>query len=239
MNLLQAKRLNAGYGGFQILFDIDFMWGSKEIVVIVGPNGSGKSTLLKSVFGLTKIYSGTIDFDRDSLVGLAPHEIARKGIAYLPQTENIFDPLKVRENLLMAGYVSQEGIDQRVSQSIETFPVLKGCINRKAGTLSGGERQMLAMAMALVREPKVILFDEPTANLAPKVAGEVLDKIIELRDTLGITVVIVEQSPKRALENGDKCHLLVGGKVAFAGRPEELLSHEELARLYLGIRTDN
>jgi len=235
---LAVKDLNAGYGKFSVLFGVNMEAKDKEITVIVGPNGSGKSTLLKSVFGLTTIYSGSIRFDGEELTKYPPHVIARKGVAYLPQTENVFTNLSVRENLIMASYsLRKEEVEDRIEEVIGTFPVLKPLMEKRAGMLSGGERRMLAIAMSLLRRPKLMMFDEPTTDLAPKIAREILNKIVELRDELGIAIILVEQSAKRALEIGDKAYLLVDGRVNFEGTPEELLNHPRLSRLYLGIET--
>ena len=237
--MLEVSGLDAGYGHLQILSDVNFSAREGEITVVVGPNGSGKSTLLKSVFGLAKVMSGTITLDGTELTGLAAHEIARRGVAYLPQLENIFSNLTVTENLVMAGYaVDTSEVRKRVAEVQEMFPVLREYAKRRAGTLSGGERQMVAMAMALLRRPKLIMFDEPTGNLAPKIAIQVLNKIIELRDRLGMAIILVEQSAKRALEVGQKCYLLVGGRSVFSGEPKELLNHPQLSKLYLGIKIE-
>jgi len=234
--MITVDKLNAGYGRLHVLFDVQMKVDDKKITVIVGPNGSGKSTLLKSIFGLTRIYSGSIKFNGEEIVGLMPHEIAKKGIAYLPQTDNVFANLTVRENMIMAGYTLKRGeVLSRIDEVSEIFPILKKYWNRRAGTLSGGERQMVAMAMALLRKPKIMMFDEPTGNLAPKIAKEVLAKIIELRDSMGMTIILVEQNARRALEIGDKAYLLVSGRLIFEGHPQELLSHPELAKIYLGI----
>jgi len=234
--MIEIKNLNAGYRKLHVLFDIAMDFKPNKINVVVGPNGSGKSTLLKSIFGLTTIYSGSITFDGKELVGRTPYEIARFGIAYLPQVENIFANLTVEENLLMAGYViKKEELNQRVEETVEIFPVIKKYWKKKAGLLSGGERQMVAMAMALVRKPRVMLFDEPTGGLSPKIAEEVLSKILELRDSLNMTIILVEQNAKRALEIGDRAYLLVSGKLVFQGECQELLQHPQLSTLYLGI----
>ncbi|HDI46648.1 MAG TPA: ABC transporter ATP-binding protein, partial [Candidatus Methanomethylia archaeon] len=185
-----VRGLNAGYGKLQVLFDVNMEARKGDITVIVGPNGSGKSTLLKTIFGLTTIYSGTIQLNGEEITKLKPHQIARLGVAYLPQVENVFANLTVRENLMMAGYTLQrEEIPSRVEEVLEVFPVLKSCLARKAKMLSGGERQMLAMAMALMRKPVLMMFDEPTAGMAPKLIASTLNKIVELRDTLGITIL--------------------------------------------------
>ena len=234
--MLTIRNLSAGYGKLQVLYDINLDIRDSEISVIVGPNGSGKSTLLKTIFGLTTIYSGEIKYNGYELTRLPPHKIAERGIAYLPQTNNVFNTLKVRENLLMAGYRCGAELKERVEESLNFFPVLRNYLERKAGTLSGGEKQMLAMAMALIRKPQIMLFDEPTANLSPKISNEVLNKIVELRNTLRMTIILVEQNAKKALELGERAYLLVSGRVAFEGISRDLLSHPELSKLYLGLK---
>ncbi len=220
-----------------MLFDINAKAENKEITVLVGPNGSGKSTFLKTIMGITQVYSGKILFNSDNILGKPPHAVTKLGIAYLPQVDNVFTNLKVRENLVMAGYILKgDEADERVQEALEDFPVLKGYMERKAGTLSGGERQMLAMAMATIRRPEMMLFDEPTASLAPKIALEVLNKIIDLRDNHNMTVVLAEQNARRALEHADKAILLVSGRVMYEGDSKELLNHKELGKVYLGIK---
>lgn len=234
--MLDIKKINSGYGKLHILFDIDAIVNRKDIVVIVGPNGSGKSTLLKTIFGLTNIYSGSIKFKEEELVGLPPYQIAKRGIAYLPQVDNVFSNLTVKENLIMAGYtLDKEEANKKAAEVSEIFPIIKKYYNKKAENLSGGEKQMLAMAMALMREPEIMMFDEPTASLAPNIAMQIFDHIVSLRDDLGITIVIAEQNAIRALEHGDKALLLVSGRVIFKGNTKDLLSHSELGKLYLGI----
>jgi branched-chain amino acid transport system ATP-binding protein len=235
--MLTIEQINAGYGKLQVLFDITVEVKAKEITVLVGPNGSGKSTLLKTIMGLTKVYSGRINFNGTNIRELSPHEVTRLGIVYLPQVDNVFANLKVVENLLMSGYIlSRREAKERAQEVLGHFPVLNGYLNRKSGTLSGGERQMLAMAMALMRKPEIMLFDEPTGSLAPKIALEVLNKVVDLRDNYGMTVVLAEQNARRALEHGDRAILLVGGKVAYEGDSQELLSHPELGQVYLGVK---
>ncbi|MCD6529654.1 ABC transporter ATP-binding protein [Candidatus Bathyarchaeota archaeon] len=236
--MLKIENLNAGYRDIQVLFDVSLNVGEKEICILVGPNGSGKSTLLKTVMGLTQIYSGEIKFNGETITGLPPHKITKLGIAYLPQIDNVFSNLKVKENLWMAGYILEEKmLKERIKEVLEDFPILKEYLGRKAGTLSGGERQMLAMAMAMIRRPKIMLFDEPTGNLAPKMAVQVLNKIAELREKYGITIVLAEQNAKKALELGDRAFLLVSGKVRFEGKSRDLLNHPELGKIYLGIKS--
>jgi branched-chain amino acid transport system ATP-binding protein len=233
--LLTIEKLNAGYKTLQILFDVTITAPRNLLTVVVGPNGSGKSTLLKTVFGLTKIYSGKVFLDGLDITGLPPHKVAEKGIAYLPQVDNVFSNLTVYENLLIAGYGLKRDKDA-VTDVLEMFPHLKTYRNRKAAEMSGGERQMLAIAMALIRKPKLMLFDEPTGNLSPKMATQILNVIKELRDSHGKTIILAEQNAKKALEIGDKAVLLVSGRPVYEGDSQTLLQHEELGKLYLGIR---
>ena len=235
--MLKVDNVSAGYGRLQILTDVTLEALPGELTIVVGPNGSGKSTLLKSVAGLTSLYKGTITMDGKTLSGHPPHIIARQGLAYLPQTESVFTKLSVTENFKMAAYmVSKSEYESRLKDALEIFPQLNAYLQSKVQNLSGGERQMVAMTMALLRKPQVIMFDEPTANLSPKYATEVLRTIQKLGKERGLTIVLVEQNARRALEIGDKAYLLVGGKNAFFGTAKELLSHQELARMYLGMK---
>jgi len=235
--MLKIEDINAGYGRLHVLFDINAKVKDKGITVIVGPNGSGKSTLLKTVMGITQVYSGEILLNGRNILGLPPHVVTKLGIAYLPQVDNVFANLKVKENLLMAGYIlGRDEAKERAKEVLSDFPVLNEYMGRRAGTLSGGERQMLAMAMAMMRRPKIMLFDEPTGSLAPKMAFEVLDKIVKLRDNYGITLVLAEQNARRALEHGDEAILLVSGRVMYEGNSQELLKHPELGQVYLGVK---
>jgi len=233
--MLTIDKLNAGYKRLQVLFDVTVTAPRNLLTVVVGPNGSGKSTLLKTVFGLTKIYSGKVSLDGLDITGLPPHKVAEHGVAYLPQVDNVFANLTVYENLLIAGYGLKRSEDS-VRDVLEMFPQLKPYLNRKSVYMSGGERQMLAIAMALIRKPQIMLFDEPTGNLSPKMATQILNVVKDLRDSYGKTVVLAEQNAKKALEIGDKAVLLVSGRPVYDGDAHQLLHHEELGKLYLGIR---
>ena len=234
--MLKVNNILAGYGKLQILNGVSITAKPSETTVIVGPNGSGKSTLLKTIAGYTSVYEGSVEIDGQRITGLAPHTVAKRGIAYLPQTNNVFTNLTVTENLRLAGYsVEAESYRTRLRRIMGLFPQLAAYAKSKALNLSGGERQMLAMAIALIRDPSVMLFDEPTGNLAPKIATQVLNLISSLAKEAGLTILLAEQNAKRALEIGDSAYLLVSGKVTFSGTTHELLEHKELGRLYLGV----
>jgi branched-chain amino acid transport system ATP-binding protein len=176
--VLEVEGASAGYGNLHILTDVSIRAEAKEVTVVVGPNGSGKSTLLKTIAGITNLYQGNIKLDGKSISHLPPHEIARLGLAYLPQTESVFTQLSVSENIRMAGYtVAPNEFDGRVREVVAMFPQIDRYMKTKVQNLSGGERQMVAMSMALLRKPSVIMFDEPTANLSPKLATQVLNTV--------------------------------------------------------------
>jgi branched-chain amino acid transport system ATP-binding protein len=234
--LLKVDHISAGYGKLQVLNDVSLEAQPNRITVIVGPNGSGKSTLLKTIAGLTSIYQGQIMLDDKIVSKLPPHEIARLGVAYLPQTESTFTRLTVSENFKMAGYsVNHEELEERLEKALALFPKLTSYLNTKVSRLSGGERQMVAMSMALLRKPNTIMFDEPTANLAPIIATQVLNTITYLAQESDITILLVEQNATRALQIGHTAYLLVNGATVFEGTAKALLEHPELGKLYLGL----
>ena len=234
--MLRTVKLNAGYKELHILFDVDAEMGKNKITAVVGPNGSGKSTLLKSIFGLATIHSGQVFFNGGEITGYPPHARTKMGIAYLPQTDNVFANLTVEENLKIAAYtLDKDEVKSRINTALDVFPELERFMKRKAGTLSGGERQMLAMATALVRKANVLMLDEPTAQLAPKFTELIFDRILRLRDDLKLTILLVEQNVQRALEISDDAYLLVSGRVAFRGKADDLLEHEKFEKLCMGI----
>jgi branched-chain amino acid transport system ATP-binding protein len=238
--MLKVDSISAGYGKLQILTDVSLESSPGELTIVVGPNGSGKSTLLKSIAGLTNIYKGSVSMDGKTLSGHPSHVIARSGLAYLPQTESVFTQLSVTENFKMAAYtVSRNDYDARLKDSLEIFPQLNSYLGSKVVNLSGGARQMVAMTMALLRKPKIIMFDEPTANLSPKYATQVLKTIQSLAKERQLSIILVEQNARRALEIGDRAYLLVGGRNAFIGNAKDLLTHQELAKLYLGVKVSS
>jgi branched-chain amino acid transport system ATP-binding protein len=235
--LIKLEGVFSGYGKLQILNDISLQAVEGQVSVIVGPNGSGKSTILKTIAGIATMYEGKISVNGRDISHKPPHEIARQGIAYLPQTESVFTQLKVEENIRMAAYtVPPAEYQSRLESGLKVFPQISSYMDSRVQNLSGGERQMVAMIMALMRKPEIIMVDEPTANLSPKLASSVLATVASLAKEQGMTVLLVEQNAKRALEMGDKAFLLVGGRKAFEGGAKELLSHQELARMYLGVK---
>lgn len=234
--MIKAKGINAGYGAAQVLFDFDFTVEEREKVAIIGPNGSGKSTLLKTIMGLTTLYSGVVEFEGEDISKMPPYARARLGIAYLPQVGSTFDNLTITENLRMAGYTLHKSErEERIVEVLEIFPILKDYVNEPVNVLSGGMRQMLATGIALMRRPKLMMFDEPTGNLAPNLAEEVINKILEIEEQFGITIVMVEQSARMVLEACDTAYLLVNGRPSYVGDAKELLNHPRFGQIFLGI----
>lgn len=236
MAMLETKGLYSGYGKLEVLFDINFEAREGEITVVVGPNGAGKTTLLNSIMGIATIHKGQVIFEGNDVTKVPAYKKARMGIAYLPQLGNIASELSVEENLKIAGYLlPREEVPERMEDVLSMFPKLREFRKRKAGTLSGGERRMLAIGMALMRRPKILMLDEMTTDLAPILVKQVLNKVVELRDDQHQTIVMVEQHAKRALEIGDRGYLLVSGTMRYEGNARELLEHPQFAKLYLGI----
>jgi len=236
--MIKAKDINAGYGLAQVLFNFDFDVSEREKVAIIGPNGSGKSTLLKTLMGLTTQYSGVVEFDGKDISKLEPYERARLGLAYLPQVGSTFEDLTIKENLRMAGYTMNKGDrSERMEEVLDIFPILRNYVDEKSKVLSGGMRQMLATSIALMRRPKLMMFDEPTANLAPNLAEEVLERLIGLEEKFGITIIFVEQNAAMVLEACDTAYLLVNGRVNYAGDARELLDNPRFGQIFLGIET--
>jgi branched-chain amino acid transport system ATP-binding protein len=231
---LAAAGVVAGYGAAdEILKGVDFLVRPGEIVCIIGPNGAGKSTLLKAIAGLLKPKAGRILLDGVDITANAPRDIARAGLAYVPQEHNIFPSLTVRENLEMGGYVNPKASEGRFEAAFRRFPVLGVKRRHAARTLSGGERQMLAMAMALIVEPRVLLLDEPSAGLSPIAAGKLFDAIVEInRD--GLAIGMVEQNASEALAIAHRAYIMVDGKNSRTGDARQLASDPEIRRIFLG-----
>src|SRR6266568_6423616 len=234
---LRAEGITAGYGGDPVIRDIAVTVSPGEVVSLVGPNGSGKSTLLKSLAGVIRVASGTVTVGGRQVTNLAPEEIARASVGYVPQVDDVFAPLTVRENLEMGGYLLPRGeIAGRIDKVLTVFPRLAGMIGRSAGKLSGGERKMLAMGRVLMLDPGLFLLDEPTANLAPAIAGALLEEHVHGLAASGAAVLVVEQRAKAVLAISDRTYVLGGGEVRMQGTPAELSASPEFVESFLGGR---
>ncbi|ESP88701.1 ABC transporter ATP-binding protein [Candidatus Halobonum tyrrellensis] len=233
MSLLTVDSLDAGYGELQILYDVDLFVDDAEYVTVVGPNGAGKSTVMKSVFGLTTYMGGSIEYQGVEISGLDPEEIIHEGVGYVPQTDNVFAPLSVRENLEMGAYIRDSVPEAAFEQVYDRFPILRERADQEAGTLSGGQRQMLAMGRALMLDPDLLLLDEPSAGLAPDLVDEMFDRIDRITDA-GTAVLMVEQNAKEALRRCDRGYVLVNGRNRYVDSGEALLDDEQVRRDFLG-----
>lgn len=233
--MLNLESVTAGYTEENIIADVSLQVEEGEIVTIIGPNGSGKSTLMKSVFGLTKLRGGRIEFLGRDIIGKRPDELVRLGLAYVPQERNVFSSLTVKENLEMGGISLPGGLKERLNYMKELFPELAGRMDQRAGTLSGGEQKMLAVGRAMITEPTLLLLDEPSAALSPKVMGQLFCSIQEINNR-GVTILMVEQNARRALAISDRGYILEMGRNRLHGPARSLLDNPEVCRLYLGRR---
>jgi ABC-type branched-subunit amino acid transport system ATPase component len=232
---IRAQGVTAGYGGDPVIRGITVNAVPGEVVSLVGPNGSGKSTLLKSLVGIVHISAGTVRVGDSDLTNKPPEEIARAAVGYVPQVDDVFGPLTVRENLEMGGYLlPRRQVAQRVDRVLAVFPKLSDMLGRSAGKLSGGERKMLAMGRVLMLDPGVFLLDEPTANLAPRVAASLLDEHVRRLAASGAAVLIVEQRARAVLAISDRTYVLGGGEVRMEGTPAELSASPDFVESFLG-----
>jgi branched-chain amino acid transport system ATP-binding protein len=231
--VLELDGIHAGYGETEILHGVSLNVDEGEIVVIIGPNGAGKSTAMKAVFGLLNITRGAIRLTGEEITGTPPQQVVRKGVAYVPQVGNVFVSLTVEENLEMGAYVSDSDPGPRIEAIYRLFPPLREKRRQPAGSLSGGQRQMVAMGRALMLEPKILLLDEPTAGLSPKFRGEIFQMIRRINEA-GATILMVEQNAKQALAIADRGYVLVDGENRYSGTGRELIEDAEVARMFLG-----
>ena len=231
--VLELDEVVGGYGETQILHGVSLKVEPGEIVAIIGPNGAGKSTAMKAVFGLLRLGSGKVRLDGVDITNTAPDRVVKMGVCYVPQTSNIFPTLSVEENLEMGAYVRNDDIRPRLAEIYEMFPPLLEKRRQTAGTLSGGQRQMVAMGKALMLEPKILLVDEPTAGLSPKFRGEIF-QIIKTINAAGTPILMVEQNAKQALAIAARGYILVDGRNRLEDTGPNLLANEEVGKMFLG-----
>jgi branched-chain amino acid transport system ATP-binding protein len=234
--ILEIKGLSAGYGKFSVLQGVSINLKPGEIAALIGPNGAGKSTVLKSIFGLTTVYDGKIIYNDKDITSMKTSELVKLGISYVPQGRQVFSSLTVKENLEMGAFITPDKkvIADKMKAAFDKFPVLKEKMNDYAFCLSGGQQQMLAMGRALMQNPKLLLLDEPSLGLSPKMMKEIFDKIIEINKE-GSAVLIVEQNAKQAMKIADRTYVLEDGKVALTGG-KDIVNNPKIKNIYLGGR---
>jgi ABC-type branched-subunit amino acid transport system ATPase component len=232
--LLQADGLVAGYGGAPVIDGVSLAVAGGQVLAIVGPNGAGKSTLLKAMLGIVQVRSGSVQLKGKDITSLPLEDLARLGVGYVPQGDDVFDTLRVHENLEMGGFIlGRRERAERIAAVLGVFPQLRGLLSRYAGTLSGGERKMVAVARVLMPDPQVLLLDEPTAGLSPELTRHVLEDQVRLLAGLDKAVVIVEQKADAALRVADAAVVLVSGRVALRGTGMEILQNPEVGEIFL------
>lgn len=231
---LIGDKMTGGYGtGADILHECTLSVDKGEIAVIVGPNGAGKSTAMKAVFGMLNLRSGAVRLNSEDITKLTPQARVSKGMAFVPQTSNIFTTMSVEENLEMGAFLRRDDIYETIDQIYDLFPILRDKRRQAAGELSGGQRQQVAFGRALMTQPDVLMLDEPTAGVSPIVMDELFDRIIEVSRT-GVTILMVEQNARQALEIADKGYVLVQGANGYTGSGKDLLANPDVRRSFLG-----
>ena len=230
---LIGNNLTAGYGGVDIIKNITLEAKQGEIAVIVGPNGAGKSTAMKALLGMLRLTDGSVSFASDDISNMLPQDRVNLGIAFVPQTNNVFTGMSVEENLEMGGFIRTDDIHHTIEDIYNLFPVLKEKRNQNAGELSGGQRQQVAFGRALMTKPKILMLDEPTAGVSPIVMDELFSRIIEVGKT-GVGILMVEQNAKQALSIADRGYVLVNGKNSREGSGQDLLNNPEVRKSFLG-----
>ncbi len=232
--ILRASGVVAGYEEAEILHGVSIEVQQGEMVAVIGPNGAGKSTLLKAIFGLIAVRQGHVLFKGEDITDEPPDRIVAKGLSYVPQTENVFPSLTISENLEMGAFIRRDGLRERIEQVCDLFPDLAGRRGDRAGKLSGGQRQMLALARALMLDPYMLLLDEPSASLSPKMVDSVFEKIREINQR-GTAILLVEQNAREALSFSNRGYVLVMGENRLEGKASDLIDNDDVARLYLGV----
>ncbi len=230
---LSCTNMTGGYGGENIIHGCDIEVDRNQIVVIVGPNGAGKSTAMKAMLGMISLKEGSLILDGSDISKLTPQDRVAAGIAFVPQTMNIFSELTVEENLEMGAFLREDNVKETIEEIYNLFPAMKDKKNQLAGELSGGQRQQVAVSRALMTRPKVLMLDEPTAGVSPIVMKEIFERIITIKNS-GVAIVIVEQNAKQALNIADFGYVLVGGENKFSGEGQALLNNQEVRKSFLG-----
>lgn len=233
MSILTVDNIVAGYGETEILHGVSMRVEPGEAVIVFGPNGCGKSTLMKTIFGLLTPKQGSVVFEDDDITGMPTDRLIRMGMSYVPQTGNIFPSLTIEENLEMGAFVDDTDVRSQVSEMYRIFPDLERSRRQRAGSLSGGQRQMLAFARALMLRPRLLLLDEPSAGLSPLMAQLIFDRLRDIR-SIGISILIIEHNIRAALEMSDRGYVLADGQNQLDGSASGLLDNPEIGRLYLG-----
>jgi ABC-type branched-subunit amino acid transport system ATPase component len=234
MALLQVEAVTSGYGDIVVLHEVSIEVQPAEMVSIIGPNGAGKSTLMKTVFGLLRASHGRVVFDGHDITTRSPYDMVKFGMCYVPQVANVFTNLTVEENLEMGAFVLRDrDLKPRKDRIYEIFPRLHERRRQRAGLMSGGERQMVAMGSALMLDPKLVLLDEPSAGLSPALVDTIFERIVMVNKT-GVAVLMVEQNARKSLDMADRGYVLANGRNRFEGPGHELLTDPEVGRLYLG-----
>jgi branched-chain amino acid transport system ATP-binding protein len=232
--MLEVESLDVYYGDIQVLWDVSLKVDRGEIVALIGSNGAGKTTLLKTIAGLLKPASGSINYLNERIDKLPPHKIVERGVALVPEGRGLFPHMTVYENLLMGAYTQRENSREVLNWVYEIFPILKERSRQLASTLSGGEQQMLAIARSLMSNPKLLMLDEPSQGLGPKVVIRILDTVKMINER-GVTIMLVEQSAPFALELADRVYVIENGRIVHSGRSEEIRSLEDVKKAYLGL----
>lgn len=236
--MLEIQDLHVAYGGIQALQGISLHVPDGKIIALLGANGAGKSTTLRTIMGIVKPTSGKVDFQGESLLGMKSFQVVMKGIALVPEGRRVFTNLTVTENLGLGAYTRNDKvqIQQDIDEVYELFPRLKERVNQPAGTLSGGEQQMLALGRALMSKPKLLMIDEPSLGLAPVLSQNVLGKLKELNQKLGQTILLIEQNARAALSIADYAYILETGQIMLEGPASELATNDAVRKTYLGVK---
>lgn len=235
--MLEVINMDVAYGDVQVLWDINIKIKAGEMVALIGSNGAGKTSALKAISGLIKVKKGSIIFNGNNIENIKPPLIAKAGLTQVPEGRQIFDDMSVMENLEMGGYIleNKEERKENIEKMLTVFPILKQRKKQHAGTLSGGEQQMLAIARSIISNPKMVMLDEPSLGLAPRLVSIIFDTIKKLREEIGLTVLIVEQDVKKALSIAERGYVFENGRIVHSGTSKELINDPDIKQMYLGL----